>query len=154
MSSQGKISDIPFNHNFFDLWNMVFLISLTDRQTDIVDSRPNRPRGPIQRKLDFLFHFPKIDLTVGGHFFVTRKILPNTFRICFSFSGNVGATRLHQSPLFPCYSALPVDPIVEGSKEIFLFIPVWRSSWLIFWACEVQFFHTQLGATGVWKNLT
>ena len=55
----------------------------------------------------------------------------------------------HVNPLPPTSR-----PIVEGSKEIFLFIPVWRSSWLIFWACEVRVFHTQGGATGVWKTLT
>ena len=92
-------------------------------------------------------------MTLRGHF-LGQKNAAKHLRICSSFDGNMAATRLCQSPLFSCYSPLLVDPKEEGSKEICLLIPVWRLNWLIFWGYEVWIFHTQGGATSVWKNLT
>ena len=66
-------------------------------------------------------------LAMGGlfceKFFFSEKAKHS--RICSSFGGNVGATRFHQSPLFfsILFPHLPIDPIVEGSKEIYLFVP-------------------------------
>ena len=106
----------------------------TDRRTlRIVDW------GPIGRKLDYQFHNFFL-FNCKRALFVTKNYDKHLI-ICSSFDGNVGATRLRQSLLFPCYSTLPVDPIVEGSKEIFLSISVWRFIWLIFWGYEVWIFH-------------
>ena len=103
------------------LFNFIYLFFF-DRQTDIADSRLNQPIGPIRRKLDFQFNLHK-KMTLRRHFLGQKNAAKHP-RICSSFDDNVAATRLRQTPLFPCYSPLPVDPKEEGSKEIFLLIPV------------------------------
>ena len=55
-----------------------FWIALTDRQTDIADSRLNWPIRPFQKKNDFLIPFQK-KIDRNRTIFCDKKILPNTW---------------------------------------------------------------------------